>query len=114
MLVRTAEEISGEWLADVLGKPALEVKDIERIGTGQMSHSHRVRFGADAELALRRGADDGRRTGGGGQHQRDGVGLRDVAQATHQCVGDHIDGAVNFRRATLPKVTVEPCAPDLR
>ncbi len=44
MLIRTSEEITGEWLGDVLGVDGLAVESIERIGTGQMSDSFRVAY----------------------------------------------------------------------
>jgi hypothetical protein len=44
--IRTPEEISPAWLAGALDRPAVELIDTERIGTGQMSQSHRVRFRA--------------------------------------------------------------------
>jgi hypothetical protein len=46
-LIRTVDELTPEWLGAVLGRSGLELRGTERIGTGQMSHSHRVRFVAD-------------------------------------------------------------------
>jgi len=43
-LIKLPEEISGPWLGDVLGLDGLEVGSVTRIGTGQMSQSHRVTF----------------------------------------------------------------------
>jgi hypothetical protein len=43
-LIRTAEEISSEWLSEVLGHPGVRLIDVAPIGTGQMSQSYRVRF----------------------------------------------------------------------
>jgi hypothetical protein len=48
-LIRTPDEITGEWLAPVLGLEDLELGAITRIGTGQMSQSHRVEFTAGHE-----------------------------------------------------------------
>jgi Phosphotransferase enzyme family len=45
-IIRTVDELTPEWLGDALGRPIAEVGGIERIGTGQMSHSHRVTFAA--------------------------------------------------------------------
>ncbi len=45
--IRTADELNAEWLSLALGRPALKLLGIERIGTGQMSQTHRVRFRAD-------------------------------------------------------------------
>ena len=44
--IRTPEEITAEWLGSALGRPGLELLGSERIGTGQMSQSHRVSFRA--------------------------------------------------------------------
>lgn len=48
-LIKTVEELNADWLGEVLGKPGLEIADVEAIGTGQMSTSHRVRFSAGGE-----------------------------------------------------------------
>jgi hypothetical protein len=45
-LIRTVDELTAEWLGAALGRPVVELKGTERIGTGQMSHSHRVTFTA--------------------------------------------------------------------
>ncbi len=44
LLVRTPDQITAEWLAATLGSGPLELVSLERIGTGQMSQSHRVTF----------------------------------------------------------------------
>src|ERR1700716_739168 len=44
LFIRTPDEISADWLAAALDRPGLELLGTERIGTGQMSQSHRVRF----------------------------------------------------------------------
>jgi hypothetical protein len=44
LLIRTAEELTPQWLGAVLGRSGVELLGAERIGTGQMSHSHRVSF----------------------------------------------------------------------
>ncbi|MCK9248391.1 MAG: phosphotransferase [Solirubrobacteraceae bacterium] len=48
-LLRTVDELTSTWLADVLGRPGLQVDSTTAIGTGQMSQSHRVRFTVDGE-----------------------------------------------------------------
>jgi hypothetical protein len=48
LLIRDAGEISDRWLGQVLDVDNLTVISVERIGTGQMSQSHRVRFGTPA------------------------------------------------------------------
>ncbi len=51
-LIREPGEITGAWLSTVLGGEP-ELLGTERIGTGQMSQSHRVRFGgADGESSV--------------------------------------------------------------
>ena len=45
-LIRTVDELTPEWLAEAIGRPVAELLGTERIGTGQMSHSHRVTFTA--------------------------------------------------------------------
>ena len=42
--IRLAQDITADWLGAALDRPGLELLDVERIGTGQMSHSHRVTF----------------------------------------------------------------------
>jgi hypothetical protein len=42
--IRTPDEISADWLGGVLDRPDLELIATGRIGTGQMSQSHRVAF----------------------------------------------------------------------
>jgi aminoglycoside phosphotransferase (APT) family kinase protein len=53
-LIRTIDELTPAWLAATLGRDGLELLGSERIGTGQMSHSHRVTFtaGADPESVV--------------------------------------------------------------
>jgi hypothetical protein len=43
-VVRFAGDITADWLGAALDRPGLELLGVERIGTGQMSHSHRVTF----------------------------------------------------------------------
>jgi len=49
MLIRTSEEITGDWLSGALGSEGLAVESIERIGTGQMSDSFRVAYSGGSE-----------------------------------------------------------------
>ncbi|MHB8694692.1 MAG: DUF7064 domain-containing protein [Solirubrobacteraceae bacterium] len=54
-LIRAADEITEIWLSAALGRPGLELLGVASIGTGQMSQSYRVRFGAggpDAEESV--------------------------------------------------------------
>ena len=44
LLIRRADQISGDWLGEVLGVDDLVVVSVNPIGTGQMSQNHRVRF----------------------------------------------------------------------
>ena len=48
-LIRTVDELSAEWLGGAIGRTGVELLGTERIGTGQMSESRRVRIAyADA------------------------------------------------------------------
>jgi hypothetical protein len=58
LLIRRPEEITGEWLAAALGREALEVRSVERIGTGQMSRNYRVSFGGDETVVVKLASDD--------------------------------------------------------
>ncbi len=55
-------EIDGEWLAEALGEEdGLELLGTERIGTGQMSQSHRVSFsgsGGEGSVIIKLASDD--------------------------------------------------------
>jgi hypothetical protein len=55
-------EITSAWLSRVLGREGLEVASTERIGTGQMSQSHRVSFagpdGAWDSVVVKLASDD--------------------------------------------------------
>jgi hypothetical protein len=61
-LIRRPEEITARWLGDTLGRPGLELIGTERIGTGQMSRSHRVTFtagaGARESVVVKLASDD--------------------------------------------------------
>ena len=76
-LIKTMDEIEAEWLGEVLGKPGLEISDVEAIGTGQMSTSYRVRFSDgtdDEDVVVKLAATDeaSRGTGVGlGAYQRE-------------------------------------------
>jgi hypothetical protein len=79
LLIRRPDEITGEWLSAVLGRPGLELRSTDRIGTGQMSRSYRVSFGADGAeetVVVKLASDDesSRNTGVGM-----GAYLREVA-----------------------------------
>ena len=61
-MIRRPEEISGEWLGGVLGAGEVELLATERIGTGQMSQSHRVSFlragGEEDSMIVKLASDD--------------------------------------------------------
>jgi hypothetical protein len=60
-LIRTPDELTSEWLSTALGRPGLSCTGVERIGTGQMSQSHRVTFtenGGPAETVVIKLASD--------------------------------------------------------
>ncbi|WP_161600607.1 phosphotransferase [Mycolicibacterium hodleri] len=61
MLIRDSGEITAEWLRQVLDLDELTVESVERIGTGQMSHSHRVEFvtaGGSGSVVVKLASDD--------------------------------------------------------
>src|SRR6516164_5127274 len=44
-VLRSVGELTPEWMSAALGGGAVESLQVEKIGTGQMSESHRVRIG---------------------------------------------------------------------
>lgn len=86
-LIRGPEEISSAWLDAVLGAGGHELLGSERIGTGQMSQNHRVRFrgpdGAETTLVVKLASDDpmSRATGVGmGAYHREIAFYRELAE----------------------------------
>src|SRR3954453_2481249 len=83
-VVRQAEDLTTEWLADAVGAP-VESFEVERIGTGQMSQNHRVRLsgdGAPASVVIKVAAEDptSRATGVGmGAYEREIRFYRELA-----------------------------------
>src|SRR5689334_18097477 len=61
-VIRTPDELTAGWLGGVLGRDGLELHGLERIGTGQMSQSHRVSFsaggGAAETVVIKLASDD--------------------------------------------------------
>jgi len=51
-LIRTPDELTSAWLSGALGAGPVEIGSIERIGTGQMSQNHRIRY-SDEDGVLR-------------------------------------------------------------
>lgn len=47
-IIRSADEITAEWLSAALGRPVNSVESVSAIGTGQMSQNHRVVFSGPA------------------------------------------------------------------
>jgi hypothetical protein len=85
-LIRTAEEITPGWLATALGTGPLELSSVERIGTGQMSQTHRIAYtedgGAPATIVVKLASDDpaSRSTGVGlGAYLREVTFYRELA-----------------------------------
>ena len=85
-LIRGPEEISAAWLDAVLGADGHELLDSERIGTGQMSQNHRVRYldpgGGAQTLVVKLASDDpmSRATGVGmGAYHREIAFYRELA-----------------------------------
>ncbi len=82
-LIRTSEEITEEWLGGVLGRPELQIADVTRIGTGQMSQSHRVRLADGDSVVVKLASTDpnSRGTGVGmGAYAREISFYRDLAE----------------------------------
>lgn len=60
-LIRTPDEITAAWLSVVLGTDGVEVGDVTRIGTGQMSQSFRVAYtdgGEERSVVVKLASDD--------------------------------------------------------
>ena len=65
-VVRTADELTAEWLAAALGRDSLRLTDVERIGTGQLSETLRATFdGGTAVIKLAAQDPTSRATGVG-------------------------------------------------
>jgi hypothetical protein len=87
--IRTPDELTAEWLGAALGRSGVQVAGIDRIGTGQMSQSHRVIFTADGDredevesVVIKLAADDAnsRATGVGmGAYYREIAFYRNLA-----------------------------------
>ena len=85
-LIRTPGEITADWLGAVLGRSDLELLGTERIGTGQISQSHRVAFqgagSAPETVVVKLASDDAmsRATGVGlGAYMREIAFYRNLA-----------------------------------
>ena len=86
-LIRGPEEISSAWLDAVLGAEGHELAATERIGTGQMSQSHRISYlepgGVGATIVVKLASDDAtsRATGVGmGAYYREIAFYRQLAE----------------------------------
>ena len=103
--IRLADEITADWLAEALDRPGLELLDVERIGTGQMSLSHRVTFcagGSPETVVVKLAAVDAasRATGVGmGAYKREIEFYRQLAPRlgapvpkAHLAVYDEVEG----------------------
>ncbi len=93
-LVRTPEDITDDWLAEVLERPGLEVAGVAAIGTGQMSQSHRVTFADGGSVVVKLAAEDptSRATGVGmGAYAREVAFYRELAgRIQHGLPGCHL------------------------
>jgi hypothetical protein len=76
LLIRGPDGITAEWLADVLGRPGLELASVERIGTGQMSRNYRATFDGGDSVVVKLASDDENSRGTGVSM---GAYLREVA-----------------------------------
>ena len=104
VLIRRPEELSSAWLDAVLGGAGRELLGAERIGTGQMSQSHRVTYvepeGGEATVVVKLASDDptSRATGVGmGAYYREIAFYRDLA------------GRIGGPLAALPPGRVRRC-----
>ena len=67
-LIHTPDQIGAEWLGSVLGRPGVELRSCERIGTGQMSQNFRVAFaagGGEETVVVKLASDDATSRGTG-------------------------------------------------
>ncbi|MCW2784267.1 MAG: hypothetical protein JWP74_784, partial [Marmoricola sp.] len=105
LLIKFPAEISAGWLEAVLGESDLAIVGVSRIGTGQMSQSHRVSFtvaGASASVVVKLSSDDetSRATGVGmGAYYREIAFYKNLAPlvggslpACHLAVYDDAEG----------------------
>lgn len=99
MLIRSAAEITGPWLAEVLGRPGLALRDVAPIGTGQMSQNHRATFSDGGTVVIKLASEDrtSRATGVGmGAYAREVTFYRELAgpgsPACHLAVYDDAEG----------------------
>ena len=85
MLIKLPEDITGPWLATVLSLDTVDIGEVTRIGTGQMSQSHRVSFtagGTEGSVVVKLASDDetSRATGVGmGAYDREVAFYRNLA-----------------------------------
>jgi hypothetical protein len=106
-LIRTPDEVSAEWLSKALEAGPLEIRSIERIGTGQMSQNHRIAYeaadgGRGGTLVVKLASDDpaSRATGVGlGAYLREITFYRELAgriggpvPACHLAEYDEVEG----------------------
>lgn len=91
-LIRTSDEITSDWLSAALGRSGLEVAGVERIGTGQMSLSFRVSFGAETVVVKLAAEDPTSRGTGVGL----GAYLREISFYEHLAarIGDPLPGCL--------------------
>ena len=103
-VIKTADEITGEWLGSVLGADDLELIGVEAIGTGQMSRVYRASYrrpgGEPESVAVKLAATD--------QNSRDvgvnlGAYLREVT--FYGELRDRIGGDGTLADATWPHTT---------
>jgi hypothetical protein len=85
MLIKLPDDITGRWLATVLSLDTADIGEVTRIGTGQMSQSHRVTFTSDGSarsVVVKLASDDetSRATGVGmGAYYREIAFYRNLA-----------------------------------
>ncbi len=93
LLIRLPEQITAQWLSAALGCPGLQLTDVQRIGTGQMSLTFRVSFtdggAADTVIVKLASDNDTSRATGVGM----GAYFREVAFYQH--LSDRIGGPLS-------------------
>lgn len=89
LLIREPSQITARWLSEVLKRPGLEITDVQRIGTGQMSLTFRASFvDGGAETVIVKLASDNDTSRGTGV----GLGAYFREVAFYQQLGDRIGG----------------------
>ncbi len=116
-LIHGPDDITDVWLADTLGRVGLKIRSTQRIGTGQMSQSHRVTFTSagherDESVVVKLASDDpaSRATGVGmGAYSREVSFYRELAERLGEpiphCHYAEYDSAAGWFTLVLEDIT---------